>query len=693
MGISIGLGLGARTLVGFVPPPFSSIASDGWRVTASGVITGETYSIQRAGFDANGAATTIADSGVILGPMRNPFPNQATFSSTDYVANEYIYADDVVLGATNNSTEVSPKPICRWAMPDRMVVGSTFHWEIVALHQNAGAVDTKPVASVHVRATNGTNSTSWQIVSSMSLSTYIEDARPTAVYQGDLDISALPDGLYWLEAKVFPHFGVAASIMESASTAGLREFGRRYFTKDAALAAAPPYVYVASTGNDTTGVVSTTAATAAASPCLTLQGAINRAVATLPSGKLDGLIVRIVDTVAFGTSAASSRNQSSGAIIVERAPGTARSAAIVQQSSAQNFRLGLGGNLDASLSWGTIIFKDVTIQRTASGQIGNGGTPNLHVQLWNCAMSHGSVAGAWGGTSQAISHFGAVLTNLSTTTLSYTANQTQYMLRGVIATPNSGYEGGCVIGSTLTGANGPTFADAQTGAVWYNSAFPAPASSGAPVAIAAASAGQTITGVAMVQCFIEPTHTTSTTPAFRPSSDSANGNITHAVIHHNVTLGAGILGRWNIFYDETPATARTHKFVSLKGNICPQINVKGDVFMSDGTRLGNRPLIHGVGCRGNFTKYQVNAVASEAQAYAGPGSNIGTSVSVLNNPLFTNDRGTTFTAPSTYTAGAGGSDVTLQVGSPCRDIVAELLLPFDFAGNARSGTQDAGVYA
>lgn len=683
-----------------IAAPFSTVLADGWRVQAASNIVGQAYNVLRTGFDENGAATTFLETATIGTRVRNLVPNQATFSSTDHAAAEYIFADDVVPGATNNSTEVSPTPIARTIYPSRLVFGNTGHWELCAFHMAAHLG--REVASVWTRATDGTNSTNWQIVFTPTLSTSVEDAWPTAVYQGDHDLSALPDEAeYYWQHRVFPHVGVTASILETAASNDLRLFGRRWFTKDVDLAANPPKATVdPATGNDTTGVISTTLATADATPCATVQGAINRAAATLPSGKVDWLHIYVKGTVPFGTSAATSRNQKSGAVVITRHPTTTRSAAIVQQSNAQNFRLGLGGFLDARLTWGALVFKDVTVQRTGAGQIANGGSPQLHVQLWNCAVDNGGVIGAWGGTGSAISQFGAVWTNVSTSTFSFNANQTQYMLRGVVADINSGYEGGCVIGSTLTRAGGPGYADAQNGAVWYNSAFLNPSSANAPIAISTASAGQTINGTAIVQVFVEPTHTNSGTPAIRPSSDTTNGNLNHVVIHHVVCLGDGLLARMNLAYDDTVATPRTHKFVSVVGYVGPQMNIKGDVnaanvgIANPALRVGNRALIHGVGCAGNFTKRAVNNVGSEAQVYAGPGSNIGTSTTVLNNPLFVDDRGTTFTAPSTYTAGAGGSNVRLQSGSPAKGIVPRRVLSHDFAGDPRTGTtQDAGIYA
>ena len=54
---------------------------------------------------------------------------------------------------------------------------------------------------------------------------------------------------------------------DSADGSGLRAFAPLKFRRDTAIA--PRYAYVGSGGNDTTGAISTTAATAKAAPCAT----------------------------------------------------------------------------------------------------------------------------------------------------------------------------------------------------------------------------------------------------------------------------------------------------------------------------------------------------------------------------------------------------------------------------------------
>lgn len=80
---------------------------------------------------------------------------------------------------------------------------------------------------------------------------------------------------------------------------------------------------------------------------------------------------------------------------------------------------------------------------------------------------------------------------------------------------------------------------------------------------------------------------------------------------------------------------------------------------------------------------------SFAQAYFGLGASFGvTNTGAGNDPLFTSYQGTTI-GP---VAGAGNGTYTLQTGSPAKSLVTSSPVPFDLAGNARSGTVAAGAY-
>lgn len=671
-------------------PPFSSIAADGWQLT---VPTTSGWALQpflnlRAAFDETGAATTIAETLYATYPVREPYPDEDIFTADQVASSDYVYADDVTIGATNNSTVVSPKPIATWGMMDRTVIGNSLYWEIIPFHRNARIG--RQVACVRVRATDGTNTTDWQTVFTTSVSAYCEGPNAVEVYSGTLDISGLnDDSLITLQGQVFPHFGVAASVLDSATESEFR-FGPRYFYRNTTRAAAPNLIYVASTGNDAAGVVSTDAATAKATPCLTVGGALVRAAAVLGSASinaLSGLEVRVTDGVAMGTVGFVFLNQDAAAIKVTRDPEVTRAAAnITMSSTLRPFSAGNSGT--ELLTESSLIFEDVTITLAANVAFQGEPARKMHVQMRNVSYDWGSVAVSAGLKANShLSIFGMPVSNFNAG-LAATAAGDNRILRGLSGSfNNTAIEGyntiGCdiVAGRILQGR-------AERGALIYSNTLPSPPANNAAISVYTTSEGLDMGGVAIVQN-LPPRITTATGDV---SIDVARaGNITHLVLHHNTAPGDEGIGRFNICYDENVSTPRTHKLISDKGNIGPEFNTKGDIFMSDGSRLGNFAYHHGVGRAGNFAK------GDDSGSTGGPTlsfgfANIGLD-SVINggSPLFVDDRSSV--APST--AGSLGGDYQLQAGSPARDLFSEYLLGFDIAGNARptSGTVDAGVYA
>lgn len=674
-------------------PPMTAIAADGWQatVTTPADLSFLPASVSRAGYDATGDSVTVSDAVLLTRRVRQAYANQALDTANNVALNDYILASDTISGVTNNSTLVSPKPFGAWMMMGRSLVGNSIPWEMIAFHYFGRAA--RQVACVRVRATDGTNTTDWQTVSTTSISTYCEDGQPLETYSGSLDISGLNTGMVTLQGQALPFVGSA--IMDTADSAVTREFSPRYFLKNVAREAAPPYAYVASTGNDSTGVWSTTAATAAATPFLTVGGALmaaNDAVRGTPAtgGVVDGGRIRIVDTVSLGTTT-TSRPQNVAAVTVERAPGTARAAAIATLSSAMRCRLGVG-SLTSPLTEGCIRFEDMTISRTANTTFSGEAANQLNVQMRNVTIANGGTAGTW----LANAHdwfFGVNLTGFNGN-LGQTALQHR-MMRGLIVDFANGNapEAWVTVGCQFTRVKGCSIADPTKGAIWYNNKFLNPDSTTAPITFAGTVSGGNLGAVAIVGNLVEVTHTTSSTPAIRVASDNALGNITHAVIAYNTTTGYGSTGRWNILYDEA-TVARFHKFARIVGNVVAQLNTKGDVFHADGTRLGQFAFTHGVGSQGNMSMFAVNSATlySEYQTYPGIGANIGASTTVRNNPLFVDYQGTGGSG-GTPSAGAGGGDYHPQSGSPLRGIVTTAIMGFDLSGVARaSSNDDAGAY-
>lgn len=691
MSLELVLGLSPRSVVGFVPPPppaFSSVAANGWQATVASPsdLSFAPTTVSRAGFNSSASAITIADTLLLTKRVRQAFPNQASFTADQVALSDYVYADDVIAGATNNSAESSPRPIANWQMVERLTVGDSVYWEIAAFHRDArlGA----QVACVRVRANDGTNQTAWQTVSTTSVSAHVEDANPLEVYSGTLSISGLANpALIWLEAEVYPHFGVTASVLRSEDVfAGggylPHHFGRRFFRRDTARAAAPSFAYVSSSGIDASGVISTTAATAKATPFLTVAGALIAARTALgtTNGTFDNFTIRIINGVNTGTVTALTYWQDIGAVIVERDPDVSRATAVVTVNSAFRPRF---SNKSTSLVEGSIIFRDCSVAMGGAFSFQGEAANQLYAQFVNCNFNFGSFSTGLRSNSH-LALFGCQLSNYNQN-LSNVTNQFIRVLRGCTGNMNDqSYTVWNLCGNTFTrpGTNAQIDRNVN-GRLIYNNKFLDHRVLNPALEIVADAAGNSIGSFALVQNIVERTATGST-QCLRITADSANGNAVNGVVHHNVFAGFGAIGRCNVLYDDTVGTARSHKLVSFVGNIFTELNTKSDRVMADGTRQGNWFFEHGAACNGNFIEGPASDPNFE-QAYVGIGS-----LANAGNALFV-DRETVSSGPL---AGNGNGDYDLQSGSPARGIVTRRVLAFDIAGAARgTGAQDAGAYA
>ena len=139
--------------------PFASVNALGWNVnyaaTPPSLNPLTTFSVSRAGFSDTGTATTITDTLTATQRTRQAFPNQASLTALTVALSDYILSTDTVSGATNNSTETMPKPICNWAMLDRQLIGNSLTLEVTGNHWSARSG--RPFRCVVFTASDGTN--------------------------------------------------------------------------------------------------------------------------------------------------------------------------------------------------------------------------------------------------------------------------------------------------------------------------------------------------------------------------------------------------------------------------------------------------------------------------------------------------------------------------------------------------------
>lgn len=660
---------------------FTSVNPDGWSVaypsppTFDPVAAPETFAVTRQGFTATGTPTTYSDTLTLTKRVRQPYPNQAQLTPTTVAVSDYVYATDLIIGAANNSTEAAPQPIANWVMADRQMVGNSVALEIVAFHRNAR--NGEQVACVEFSATDGTTTVT-QKVSTSVVSARPSDRNAVIVYRCDLDISTLANpAIITCNAKVYPWVGTAASIRDSAASSVAREFSPRTFTRNTAKFAAPPFAYVSTSGNDTTGIVSTTAATAQATPFATVLGAIKglKAATAVTGGRIDGCQVRLGSGSFVAGSLLSGDVtggiQDSAVLTITRDPNIAKSAAILTfGAAALRTRFPYLRIADCSiLRTGTLAFQGeaaATLQLTLDDVAFD--NVNFNATILNAA---------------ALTLTGCDLKNAGSSPLSAGANEVR-MLRGLLNDSSVAIENWLVVGCRMVNGNHGTslFANgtrSSNGAICafnYLSGF----------RLAYGSLAETM-AVAVVQNVVEYYSATSNT-GVGLSADSLLANISHAVVAHNTVAGFFNNGRSNQFYDENPTVPRTHRLVISKANIHVSLNNKGDLFLLDGTRIGNWPYAYGVGVAAELLQFDA-ASPTFRQEFAGLGSIGGISTTTPLSPQFTTPAHTT-TGP---TAGAGGGTYTLAAGSPAKGLLLSSVLRYDLAGNPRpAGATSAGAY-
>jgi hypothetical protein len=663
------------------PARFAAANSDGWTAdypnppVLDPIGNPERFTVLRAGFDAAGQATTLTESLTVTRRLREPYPNQASLTPSTVALSDYVYSSDTVVGAANGSTETSPKPVANWVMPERLVVGDSVTLEVVAFHRNARFGE--PVACVEFSATDGTTTVTAK-VSAATVSPRGSDRNAVLVYRSILDISALAaTSTITCNARVFPWVGTGTSVRDSAEETAARAFSPRVFRRDVARAAAPPMAYVTGTGNDATGVVSTSAASAKAAPFLTILGAIKglKAANAVTGGRIDGCEVRLgagsFPAASLATTDVTGGIQDHAAVTITRDPEVPRSAAVFS-FGASAFRT----------RFPYLRIADCTIQRTGTQALtGETATPMqvvLDDVVFDNAGHNAAVVSAAG-----LHVYGCVLTNATSLPFAAGAGEVR-ILRGLQCASGVTIENWLVVGCRLTGGN-------HGSSLFWNGAR---SSNGAVCAfnymsgyrINYASLAETI-GCAVVQNVVEHFSATANV-GFGMSPDGSTMNTSHAIILHNTFAGFFNHGRSNVFYDETAATTRSHRLMVSRGNIYVSVNNKGDVFMADGTRRGNWPFLYGVGCAGDLHQFDA-AAPTFRQEFAGPGALVGTSTTTPILPQFAAPAHTV----NGTTAGAGGGLYTIAAGSPAKGRAGAATLSFDLAGTPRSmSASSAGAY-
>lgn len=687
MNLGVALSLAATTGAPAADPaPISAMNADGWSATmvTPADLSLSPITVSREGFDATGAAATIEETLYTTKRVRQAYPNQTSLTTDTVALSDYIYSTDTIAGVTNSSAEASPKPIANWSMPHRIIVGNSLTVSLTAFHRNGSAG--KPVAAVVFRATDGTTTVT---ATASALTATVDPLTGNRIleYVATLDLTTLTNtAAITVNARVYPRIGAAASVIDSADLSNDWDFSPRTFIKNTALAAAPNLIYVKATGTDTLGAggayVGTDPDLAAASPALTLTGAINQARNRLGtgSGSLNGLRVRL-DAGTWSRSATPTANTVTAEIVVEPIPGVAKASCILEFGAANN-------------AWGATYcrVRGLTLKRMGAFYLQSVAGTNQVVE--DCTLDWNGNTGQMGAATTS-TYFINVAMNagVSSSGLGQTSGVVWSMIRGCtggLANSTADIEMINFIGNAMTGGRiGNAANRAQDNRTIAFNRFIGIGN--ATSVIVNLTVGTSLTGFALVQNVFEYT-SASSQRSFMPSGDGDTLSTVHVVCQHNTFAGFNDCGRGNLLYDETVGTLRTHKLQSFVGNIQVQINTKSDIFLTDGTHTGNWAYDNGVGCRGEFSIYRNaagNLTSGFNQTYPGVDAKIGTiNTGAGQDPLFTSNQATT----AGPVAGSGGGDYTIGALSPAKSMVADSPLAYDLAGNARAGAVAAGAY-
>ncbi len=702
MGLSLGMGLmlGSGGSGGTPTPssPLSSIATTGWQAeyaaTPPSLNPLVPITVSRQGYDATGATTTYSETLTVTQRVRQAYPNQASLSALTVALSDYALTTDTISGVTNNSAEVMPKPIANWVMQSRQIVGNTLRLGVTGNHW--AARNGKPFACVVFTVTDGTNTVTKTVTSMTVSTTGANDRCAVLAYEDDVDITSLTDGaLITANAVVYPWVGGAASVNDSSTGSGVREFSPRVFKKDTAKFAAPNVVIVSSTGVDATAYVGTDPTLAALSPALTPTGAVNRARTVLgtAAGSLDGLRVQLTDGT-WSFSASPTANTVNVNMVIEPAPG----------ATPANVIFEFGGVSATSGATYLRVRGGLTLRRAGALYLYNVTTGFCVIE--GVTFNPNGNTGAMSSANPAWFFYNGVTFTTNASSILNAGANAQAMLRGVSISNSFGsWEGHVTVGCSISNVGGYAVGSRLFDGliIQFNKFLGVSAS----VAVVNVTGTGTISQVSVSQNLFEVTHTTTSTPCLRASSDASAVNLTHVLLDSNtVACSHYQAGRLNMFYDETDLVYRTHKFCRASRTIVPDFYIKEDVFMGvngNGSpnptdapfHVGNWSALYGVKVVGlhsllvNVGSTQIGQ--DQGLAYPGLLSSIGSSQTVPQYSLtagvtFTNWQATTTnTGTGAAVAGAGGGDYTLPPGSALIGILtaSDEVFPRDLDGNLR----------
>lgn len=644
------------------------------------------------GYNAVGTLGTVSRTvnGTLV--MRKAYPNEADFDETisgsDLVVRiaftDCIYDDDKNGGAgtsgtdpvavitagyitagdasttnahagltcTNNSTLDYPKVIGQWDWdntPFYKRVEADFNMAFRARHGFG-------IASVYLQAlgvssTVDTNSHKTAVTSqSCQNGLYHESYQQSVTLSGYTQAENIT-----LKAIAYPVVGDADSIIDTSTntTAADRIRGLTELTctcdKTAALKS---YGVVATTGNDGTGVVSTTLATAEATPYLTVGAAITGGakVVYCRTGTFDMMDADpTVSALDYWVEVRPHPSDPASGIVLNRGTNITYTAS---KLAYIGFTGGITGN-----AWftgdGTSLLKleNCDMQSTSISVVGMGyvshgcwyiNCPAMgvdHFDDWGTTIGYSFTGCTFDGDAHIVPWYSIIACDSSAPSM--------YI--------------GEKVASTLPDQNNVMFE--------YNKLLDMTVSGDSITDLGTNSA---ITGVSYVGNLLEISTETVPQPAASLGSSAPNTqDFTNVIFAHNTFAGA----RGNLFYNDVGTVANVRNNIWCVGNAIQSYNIKADAFTPEnGNRVGNWAMVNGVGYRDN--RYDGTGSAAFTNDYEGLNSSFETGKdSVFGQMGYVDDA-------SADGTGLGGGDYTPDTGSVLTGhALTDPFITYDLNGN------------
>ncbi|MDB5658328.1 MAG: hypothetical protein JWS10_943 [Cypionkella sp.] len=676
---------------------FASVNGNGWSVTYPSPPTfapatsPELFSVTRSGFDDTGAPISFLDDLLCMSRIRQPYSNQASLTADQVALSEPIYIGDLIAGgAVNNSTRLAPLAIPKWLNRDREVcAANTFRARLAVGHAHARAG--RAVRAVKFIATDGTTTVT-QTVTAMSVAFYSASGFSVPHYAADLDFTGFIAGAaVTIDAIIYPWVGTAFQASVDGSVYPSPNFTTLLVLNNRTGSYGQPFAYVDATlGNDSTGVASATAATAAALPFLTCAAAC-LALRTFSNTNyarnfVNNCIVRLVEgTHVMNTVLRTNGPTNAWPLIIEAADPTKQRTTILQDK----------GSTQTSSLPNQCVFRNITLKRGATGAIGF--LDNAAANLTFSTMM------AFENVHFDASGFVAYDSWIYRTGLCFFINCTQTASVGQ-ARP-TGVTNKAVI---TIGCDG-SFTDASTtycilGSKIIGGIFDLAGTTGIPASLG------TMVGWSMMMATTDGGRCISTSGVIGARGFAIlgvvceqSGGVTSAVVTLNadgnvnpvenllIMCDTMVGARTNMAYQDT-GSVTVQKHVVHKFCSHDEYNMKSDTFGTNAALVGNWSVIYKALARGNAARRgdTNTATAPGVGQWIGEisalGDIMGTNAAPLNLP-WVNDK-------SFLGAGGGGGDYTPTAGTQLPLIPAgQAPWSHDFMGRAipNDGTGLAGA--